>query len=372
MANFKNSVQALYTPSFPFMNNRQTLQTRNKVVDLLDKCAIATKKKGIANSSATVLNLRRLATNLRQNASYVTTLSYLNSQYTNLFDILKTLKSQENISDSYKLLESITSNAINYMTKDQQDQAEASNTLEYYKNKVAELSDTIKELTNKLQKLDAEGKKETPEYKETQEEIAQLQVDLKDVNTKKEVREQREDKVKQVESMIEPFTTNLEASKSELQNERERLVTLYHWYGGALIAAVVILIGWETYLMITKWDNLSPKNWLSYLPFYLPLPLIGGLVWLFIAQMNRAQKQLVSLANRIQQLMYIDGLLQTSNRLSADRAKNEDHVSSIIDTIIRSYLSGNVDTGEEKDSNPLMSLPYDKWIELVKSFTGSK
>lgn len=59
-------------------------------------------------------------------------------------------------------------------------------------------------------------------------------------------------------------------------------------------------------------------SWEQYWLMVIPIPVILGLLWGFITQMNRAQRLMVLLAKQIHEVKYTEGLLQALNTLSTD------------------------------------------------------
>lgn len=62
------------------------------------------------------------------------------------------------------------------------------------------------------------------------------------------------------------------------------------------------------------------------------------LLWGFIHEMNRAQRQLVILAKQIHEIEYVEGLLLTINKLSTNMNDSMNRVNSAIDKLVENHL----------------------------------
>lgn len=141
-------------------------------------------------------------------------------------------------------------------------------------------------------------------------------------------------------------------------------------YAGFSVLIVICLIVWEAYLIGWKWDPTYANNIIMYIPFYLPIPLAGALLWAFIYQMNRCQKQLIFLANRLHTVRYTEGLLKAVCSLTNDVEKNEEKVAKIIDHIIDSNLrdgTSGIEPMQTEEPNAGIDGLLDKFIDFAKA-----
>ena len=105
---------------------------------------------------------------------------------------------------------------------------------------------------------------------------------------------------------------------------------------------------------------------------FLPLPIAGALMWGFVFQMNRAQRQLILIANNIHNINYIQGLLISINNLSPDINDGILRINSALDKIISNHLKNKYisteselikEENKDKDSN----FDIDKLVKLIKT-----
>ena len=57
--------------------------------------------------------------------------------------------------------------------------------------------------------------------------------------------------------------------------------------------------------------------------------------------MNRAQRQLIIIANQLHRIKYIEGLLLAINNLSSDVSERIATIKNVINNIIQNYLQSN-------------------------------
>ena len=108
----------------------------------------------------------------------------------------------------------------------------------------------------------------------------------------------------------------------------------------------------------------------------LPVPITLGLLWGFITQMNRAQRQMVVLSNKIHETKYTEGLLQALNTLSVDIGESMSKINDAISRLIDNHLH-NMDSLrlDEKDLSKIEkqnALPLEQIPELIKLINKSK
>ena len=215
------------------------------------------------------------------------------------------------------------------------------NSENYYREKVDSLEADKERLTNELASLSSQhGKEQT----ETKKQIASLNEEIKAKETAlKEAKAQYERAKSQVEAQNN-INTRIATSfiflsqKSDIiETERTRLNFMYYVY--AAISAVIFIC----FLIVEGflWCSiLNEKDiaWPHYVRFYLPVPLCTGLLWFSIYQMNRAQRQLLNIADKLHNIKYIEGLLMAVNNLSLDANNGLSKVQNILDQVVERYI----------------------------------
>lgn len=218
------------------------------------------------------------------------------------------------------------------------------NSEKYYKEKVDSLEADKERLNNELVSLSNQHGKE---QKETKEQIASLNEEIKAKETAlQEAKAQYERAKSQVEAQNN-INTRIATSfiflskKSDIiETERTRLNFMYYVY--AAISAVIficflIVEGFLWCSILNEKDIAYPH----YVRFFLPVPLCTGLLWFSIYQMNRAQRQLLNIADKLHNIKYIEGLLMAVNNLSLDANNGLSKVQNILDQVVEKYIHQN-------------------------------
>lgn len=220
-------------------------------------------------------------------------------------------------------------------------------------------------------------------YNEEKEKLEILQKENDRINdvvrkyeTELEKSKQREDAINNWKNKISVAFKGLEGPINRLNEEHARLVWLYDIYKISSIGLVIFLVIIEiiVYFKIVCSDKYP--TWEQYLPMALPVPVTLGLLWGFITQMNRAQRQMVVLSNKIHEIKYTEGLLQALNTLSVDIGESMSKINDAISRLIDNHLH-NMDTMKIDETNlskieKQNALPIEQIPELIKLINKSK
>lgn len=259
----------------------------------------------------------------------------------------------------------------------------------YYEQQISELKSSksklekqLSELQKTKEQLSEVSQDQKTELQQKENDISQTKVELAETlsrlsDAEKELEEKRkqEDAQKNWSEKIESTFKNLSSLLDPISKEYSRLSTLYYIYM-VLSGSIIILL---LVLEIILCKSLSQENdypqLLEYIPYYVPIPISGALLWAFIVQMNRAQRQLVILAERIHHIKYIEGLLLSLNTLAPNIEDAVKRINSAMDKLIKGHLSSqNIIHDEESILNEERkdALPIDiviKLLETIKSTT---
>jgi hypothetical protein len=144
------------------------------------------------------------------------------------------------------------------------------------------------------------------------------------------------------------------------------------WIYASLISLFIISVVLLEVNFFVKLNKVAefPK-WEDYLTSLIPIPVFGALLWAFIIQINRTQRQLVILAKHIHEIKYIEGLLLSINTLSPDISNSTKRVNIAIDRLLENHLNRNkshIEINEEniKKEEKKDYIPYDVVIKLLK------
>ena len=231
----------------------------------------------------------------------------------------------EQIFISLRKLDSLCSHSIYY------------NSENYYDQQIKELKAKENKLNDELEKLrtkkeQSQNDEQIEQYKQelklNKEQIKQYEQELEELKKKLDAREN-------IKKQINIAFDELKKHTSHLIDEKTRLNWMFGIYAFLCFAVLTILIYFE-YSYLSKWE--TAYSWIDYLPFYIPLPIVGGLLWIFISQMNRAQRQLIQVANTLYHIDYIEGLLLAINHISADANSASDKICNALDDLIKSHM----------------------------------
>ena len=116
-------------------------------------------------------------------------------------------------------------------------------------------------------------------------------------------------------------------------------------------------------------------EWKNYFAAIIPLPVFGGLLWAFIIQLNRTQRQLLILAKHIHEIKYIEGLLISINSLSLNINESTKRVNQAIDRLLENHLNSNSTSDSITEKSIIQeekkdTVPIDIVLKLLKEAKG--
>lgn len=206
------------------------------------------------------------------------------------------------------------------------------NSEKYYHQQIEELQNKVKALNNELSNLSETA----DEYENKVKELEFVEDQVRKYKAEKDELEKKLDARETVKGRISEAFDELKKHTSHLTMEKKRLNWMFIIYALLCLITLVALIVFE-WNYFSKWENAD--RWIDYLPFYLPVPIVGGLLWVFIVQMNRAQRQLMQVANTLYHIDYIEGLLLAINHINNDVNSASDKICSVLDYLIKNHIS---------------------------------
>ena len=226
--------------------------------------------------------------------------------------------------------------------------------------KNGELCNIIKSLNSNIEKL----KSQEHETNKLKEELSRYEKQLQE-------NQKREDAVSSWNSKIKSAFLSLEDYIQPIKDEHERLMNLYDTYKSLSWIILIAIFVFEILIAIkiTKCGGYPILK--DSIILILPIPILLGLLWGFVTQMNRAQRQMVIIAKQIHEIKYTEGLLITLNTLSVDIGESMSKINIAINRLIDNHLG--VDDKFLKDEDLLKqemqkdSMPYEKVEKIVKT-----
>lgn len=305
---------------------------------------------------------------------------------------LRSIKSQlvKCIEDSSKLKSEIDYKKINTLTEDLQGELKRINlilnnystkknalynTEDYYTNKITELESKKKELENNL----TQQKKIQGEKAEANAEInAEINKNLLEAKIKAyefelEEKRKKENVIVEWKSKITSTFSELEKYLGPIKKEHTRLNRTYIVYSVLIAFVIVAIFVIEIHVFCEYYDCRYVFEFKNYVGALIPIPVLGALLWAFIIQANRAQRQLLILANHIHEISYVEGLLLSINNLSVDINDSAKRVNLAIERLLDNHLNTNSNSiteqgiikEEKKDY-----VPIDTVLKLLKEIKG--
>lgn len=253
------------------------------------------------------------------------------------------------------------------------------NSEKYYKDQIKQLELQKKSLEEELKEKQEESKinqeRTTEEINEKEEELRKAEEQIRNYQLELEEKKKQENAISEWRAKIKTTFVDLSGYLSPIKDEHQRLKYLYRTYA-ALTGIVVIFIVVLEIIICCKFSSTeSFPGWKDHLILLLPIPASGALLWAFISQLNRAQRQLVLLAKHIHEIEYTEGLLLSLNSLSIDMEDSMKRVNSAIDRLLDNHLSMGIEVcrcdedsiikEEKKDM-----VPVDLILKLIKEVKG--
>lgn len=354
------------------MNREEYIRLRDINIGLLRGCSIALSMIKIGSAQGVCMKCNALVEMLSTDEQNEKTIGLLNQRKDFLELAPEVLKKGDEKSTNAMInkLGHFVKTATTSLKNERKERTKNLNSREFMEKQLITMDEEITALQNVLNSLKTAGKENSKEYRQKSEALMAKKTERNEVANKLQDRLSTEDTIEYLQKRILPFGTNLESSIKNIQGEQLRLYWMFGVYAGLSILIVVGIIVWEAYLIGWRWKPEYAENILMYIPFYLPIPLAGALLWAFIYQMNRCQKQLIFLANRLHAVRYTEGLLKAVCSLTNDVEKNEEKVSRIIDHIIDSNLRDIANTIEPlrtDEQNAGIDGLLDKLIDFTKA-----
>ena len=146
----------------------------------------------------------------------------------------------------------------------------------------------------------------------------------------------------ETQSQIEQMQKEKEVLKGctiSVEEEKKKANNEYSFYYHALMALVILVLLWMLFLYLALFSyHVYFTDWKSFLPYYLPIPILVALCWVFIVQKNRANKLSITMSEELFRIRYLEGLLLSVNKLSKSSDISINRINKAIDSMVESYL----------------------------------
>lgn len=256
------------------------------------------------------------------------------------------------------------------------------NSEKYYNDQIRELENQKNKLQEYLiHQKNIEGKSQE-EIAENKRIIKEKEISLIKANEQiKQYQFELEEKKKSENAIIE-WNTKIKSTFEELticlspvKDEHSRLNRMFWVYSILTTIVFLTIVFLETYIFYKLHNSKDFPEWRNYFAAITPIPIFGGLLWAFIIQLNRTQRQLLILAKHIHEIKYIEGLLISINSLSLNINESTERVNNAINRLLENHLSRN-STSEEITENSVVkeeskdTVPIDIVLKILKEVKG--
>lgn len=235
------------------------------------------------------------------------------------------------------------------------------NSEEYYEEQIKVLKskeDALKkELDNLKQRIEDYDKKDSYikeqiqlsatkelELKKKEEELNFIKEQIQQSEIEKEELKKKLDAFNNMQYRIRMAFEELKEHTLNLKSEKKRLNWMFYIYAVLCIGVLGLLVYFEVDYL-SEWKGVD--KWIDYLQYYVPIPILGGLLWAFVFQMNRAQRQLMQIANVLHHIDYVEGLMLAIPIVSVDVNSASEKICNILDNLIKNYMNTSDSLSEQ-------------------------
>lgn len=242
------------------------------------------------------------------------------------------------------------------------------NSESYYNTQIKELKERELELREKLEVKENITDKQRKNAKDIQLKLKIIENELEKNKKELELKQKQEDAKNDWEQKINDTFKQLKEYLNPIKKEHDRLNILFYVFAFLSFITILLIIIIEINAVHQITDNEKLPTLHKYIMLFLPLPIAGALMWGFVFQMNRAQRQLILTANNIHSINYIQGLLISINNLSPNVNDSISRINKALDKIISNHLNNKYITNETEliSEENKDNLNMDKLLKLIK------
>ncbi|QBK74897.1 hypothetical protein QK342_00215 [Myroides odoratimimus] len=256
------------------------------------------------------------------------------------------------------------------------------NSEKYYTEQILELENQKKELQKYLldqKSIEGKSQEEIAENKKIIQEkemsLLKAKEQIKLYQHELEEKKKSENAIIEWNSKIKSTFEELTICLSPIKNEHTRLNRMFWIYSSLITVIFIIIVSLEIYIFTKLHNSDVFPEWKNYIVALTPIPIFGGLLWGFIVQLNRTQRQLLILGKHIHEIKYIEGLLLSINSLSLNINDSTERVNNAINRLLENHLNRNLSSDVLTETNLIKeenkdSVPIDIVLKLLKETKG--
>lgn len=214
---------------------------------------------------------------------------------------------------------------------------------------IKQLLNEIKELRESNKKLNmekiADSEKNIDLIKEKDKEIENNQERIKILN--KELQDIKSDIINDWNINIENAFKALNDGAKSINDEYKRVKYIHSFYFLGLLFSCILLFFLMKFVITSLYLHSEPVKYVEFIPYYLPLGFCGTIIWLCVSQMNKAQRQLIALSDKIYRIKYLEGSLKGLNHVEQDKKVLSQKTIHVLDKIIDKHLNESFKSMDE-------------------------
>lgn len=231
------------------------------------------------------------------------------------------------------------------------------------------LENTRKHIQQQIDHQDHEKDKDVlmQKLKVLETQMAKMLKEKDAVQKEEQIEKNWDTKIQQAFVALKQCTSAIEEEKSIASKEYQRIINIIYV---VCVITVVWLLSIYKAIFVT---HVYFTGWISFLPYYLPIPLFFVVFWVLIVQKNRASKLSITLSDELYRIRYMEGVLLAINKLSDNSESSISRINKALDVMVESFLhqveKTNIDEKgieaiEEKELNS------NKYIQIIDKLIG--
>lgn len=226
----------------------------------------------------------------------------------------------------------------------------------------------INSLRNQISELKKQGVEADVDKQNLQSRISKMESTISTLEEENAAKKADQELEEEWNDRIDAAFSVLNQSTSKLDDEAKRATFDRQFYFWSMLVIVGVIAWWLCYFIsFVKSAESCIDSFLKIAPWYSPMIFLGALLWASIVQRNKATRHLLMINQEVFKVKYIEGLLKSINKLSSSSDASMDRISSLLDTLIKSYISksdpeiAKFDQVKEKDT----VIDADDFVKII-------
>ena len=251
------------------------------------------------------------------------------------------------------------------------------NSQEYYEDEIKDLKQNISSLENEISSLREKNTKNASLLDQKESILSQQNVKLLELEKDRDELIRREDARRDWSRKITEAFSNLKKGLEPIKLEKKRLNWMYFIYGFFCIVLIGLLVAIEIIMTgkLNDFDGIPPLN--IYISLLAPIPGLLALLFVFISQINRTQRQLVAISKYIHDIEYTEEIMQSINSLSVNIEDSMKRINGAIDKLLERHLSCDLNYLEEaalqkQEDRDKDTIPVGQVTDIIKEILKSR